>query len=70
MACFVYAACLEVMATLMVVGVMDDARGDIKGNNGLQLNFAERLSQVCPAPAALCISLHQHQHTQPSCRIM
>ena len=35
------------MATLLVVGVMDDARADIQGNGQVQLTFAERLSQVC-----------------------
>lgn len=42
----VCAACLEVMATLLVVGSMDDARADIQGNGAVQLNFAEKTTQV------------------------
>lgn len=34
------------MATLMVVGNMDQARADIQGNGHVQLTFAERISQV------------------------
>ena len=48
----VHTASLEVMATLLVVGVMDDVRGDIQGNGNIQLNFAERLSQVKTGSAA------------------
>ena len=38
---------MEVMSTLLIVGVMDDARADITGNGNIQLTSAERLSQVC-----------------------
>ena len=34
------------MATLLVVGSMDDARADIQGNGAVQLNFAEKTTQV------------------------
>ena len=34
------------MATLLVVGDMDQARGDIRGNSATHLTFAERISQV------------------------
>lgn len=35
------------MLTLLVVGVMDDARANIQGNGQVQLTFAEKFSQVC-----------------------
>ena len=38
---------MKVLATLLVVGVMDDARADILGNGNLQLTLIESLSQVC-----------------------
>ena len=38
---------MEVMSTLLIVGVMDDARADITGNGNIQLTSAELLSQVC-----------------------
>ncbi len=38
---------MKVLATLLVVGVMDDARADILGSGNLQLTLIESLSQVC-----------------------
>ena len=38
---------MKVLATLLVVGVMDDARADIVGSGNLQLTLIENLSQVC-----------------------
>ena len=38
---------MKVLATLLVVGVMDDARADIVGSGNLQLTLIESLSQVC-----------------------
>ena len=35
------------MVTLLVVGVMDDARADILGDGNISLSLVERLSQVC-----------------------
>ena len=51
------AACLEVMATLLVVGVMDDARADIQGNGQVQLTAAERVSQVRPSLTSLYVAV-------------
>ena len=34
------------MATLLIVGNMDNARGDIQGIGQLHLTFAESISQV------------------------
>ena len=45
------------MLTLLVVGVMDNARDDIQGNGAIQLNFAERTSQVRSAVAGLHVLL-------------
>lgn len=45
------------MATLLIVGVMDDARADIEGNGDLQLNVAERISQVGTNPALVMMLL-------------
>jgi len=41
------AGSMKVLATLLVVGVMDDARADILGSGNLQLTLIESLSQVC-----------------------
>ena len=38
---------MKVMAVLMVVGVMDDARDDILGDGNILLSPVESLSQVC-----------------------
>ena len=38
---------MKVMAVLMVVGVMDDARADILGDGNIILGPVESLSQVC-----------------------
>lgn len=38
---------VNVLATLLVVGVMDEARGQVLGSYNLKQNFAEQLSQVC-----------------------
>lgn len=38
---------MKVLATLLVVGVMDAARADILGSGNLQLTLIETLSQVC-----------------------
>ena len=43
---------MKVMVTLLVVGVMDDARADILGDGNINLSFIERFSQVCP----FCVS--------------
>ena len=37
---------MSVLATLLVVGSMDDARSDIIGNGNIHQSFVERLSQV------------------------
>ena len=37
---------LETIVTLLVVGVMDDARGDILADGNISLSLVERLSQV------------------------
>ena len=44
---------MKVMVTLLVVGVMDDARADILGNGNISLSFIERLSQVCSSEQGL-----------------
>jgi len=41
-----FADSLEVMVTLLVVGVMDDARADILADGNISLSLVERLSQV------------------------
>lgn len=43
------------MAKLLVIGVMDDAHGDIVGNGQVQLTLAEKMSQVMHS---FCIQLH------------
>ena len=58
---------MEVMSTLLIVGVMDDARADITGNGNIQLTSAERLSQVCVSiihklTSLLCESNLNHVH--------
>ena len=37
---------MSVLATLLVVGSMDDARADIIGNGNIHQSFVEELSQV------------------------
>ena len=41
------AGSMKVMATLMVVGIMDAARDDILGDNNIILTPIESVSQVC-----------------------
>lgn len=53
---------MEVMATLLVVGVMDEARADIQGNGHVLLTSAERVSQVCAQV--------WNQHVRPHCLCM
>lgn len=55
---------MKVLATLLVVGVMDDARADILGNGNLQLTLIESLSQVC-----LQHSKHHPNSWQPDLRL-
>ena len=45
--CDVFAGSMEVMAELMVVGIMDVARDEILGDGNIILSPVERLSQVC-----------------------
>ena len=35
------------LATLLVVGAMDEAHSDVLGSGNLKQNIAEHLSQVC-----------------------
>ena len=47
---------MRVLAILLVVGVMDDARADIIGGGNINQSFVESLSQVLPA--ATCLHMH------------
>ena len=47
---------MRVLAILLVVGVMDDARADIIGGGNINQSFVESLSQV-PARALLHIQV-------------
>ena len=51
------------MATLLVVGNMDQGREDIQGSRNIQLNLAERISQVesCLAAGATGIVKPAHR---------
>ena len=42
------AVCLKVMARLLIVGNMDNVRGDIQGNGQLYLTFAESMQRIEP----------------------
>ena len=48
------AGSMKVMATLLVVGVMDGAHADIMGTGNFRLIFVERLSQVKCLPPGFC----------------
>ena len=50
---------MEVMAELMVVGIMDVARDEILGDGNIILSPVERLSQVC------ILTSHCHVVQQP-----